>query len=158
MIAPSIVYIPYTDNSRDDGVLSPEAESSSDVMFTNIQWGEYQLIVDCGDDSVCLTLKHLIHFPEPVSVAVHPSFSELSVIIVDLKAQLAKYSTTDTAKPPIKDPGNAKPPIKDPGNAKPPSTTHYMELAVGLIAALVCGLLGYLIYHYRTAVGIYSDY
>ncbi len=134
----------YTDNSSGDGVLSPEAESSSDVVFTNIQWGEYQLIIDCGEDSVCLTLKHWIHFPEPVSVAVHPLFSELSVIIVDLKAQLAKYSTTDTAKPPI----------KDPGNAKPPSTTHYMKLAVGLIAVLVCGLLGYLIYHYRTTVGI----
>ena len=36
--------------------------------------------------------------------------------------------------------------------------TRYMKLAVGgLIAALVCGLLGYLLYHYRTKVGLYCS-
>ena len=44
------------------------------------------------------------------------------------------------------------------GGTKAPSTTRYMKLAVGgLIAALVCGLLGYLLYHYRTKVGLYCS-
>ncbi len=45
----------------------------------------------------------------------------------------------------------------DAGDA-PSQTTRYMEFAVGgLIAALVCGLLGYLLYHYRTKVGLYCS-
>ncbi len=204
-------------------------------MFHDIQWGEYQLIIDCGDDSGCSALSQWIHFPEPVSVSAHPSYSQLSERIVDLEAKLAaavknnvpptilseappklpvsevspkppvsevspklpvsevspKLPVSEVSpkppvsevspKPPVSEVSpkppvsevSPKPPVSE-GDAVPPGpldlpgetdpsettpsiyiTTHYLEYAVGgLIAVLVCGLLGYLIYHYRTMVGL----
>ena len=172
MIGPRIVYIPCTDYSN-EGVLASVAESSFPVVFTNIQWGEYQLIIGCVLDSVCSALSQWIQFPNPVSVAAHPSYSNLSAIIFGLKEQLADCSTSTVAtKAPVTTPSI---PTTIPPSDTPPSadattmatdatagsssqTTLYMEFAVGgLIAALVCGLLGYLLYHYRTKVGLYCS-
>ncbi len=61
-------------------------------MFTNIQWGDYQLTIDCGNDSVCSALSQWIQFPEPVSVPAHPSHSELGATIFGLKEQLTDYA------------------------------------------------------------------
>ncbi len=135
-------------------------------MFPDIQWGEYQLIIGCGDDSVCSTLSQWIHFPEPVSVSAHPSYSQLAERIVNLEAKLAA-AVKNTVPPTIPSEAPPKPPVSEgdtdpPVNADPPETTpsiyittHYLEYAVGgLIAVLVCGLLAYLIYHYRTMVGL----
>ena len=160
------VYIPCTDYSN-QSVLASDADSSSfPVAFTNnIQWGEYQLIIGCGDDSVCSALSQWIRFPDPVSVAAHPSYSNLSAIIFGLKEQLADCSTSTVAtKAPVTTPSippssaDATTTATDATAGSSSQTTLYMEFAVGgLIAALVCGLLGYLLYHYRTTVGLYCS-
>ena len=87
-----IVYIPCTDYSS-ERVPVPKAESSFPVVFTNIQWGDYQLTIGCGNNSVCSALSQWIDFPEPVSVAAHPSLPEIGATIFDLKKTVADYNT-----------------------------------------------------------------
>ncbi|XP_064387814.1 location of vulva defective 1-like isoform X1 [Halichondria panicea] len=227
---------PQGDDYSSERVPVPKAESSFPVVFTNIQWGDYQLTIGCGNNSVCSALSQWIDFPEPVSVAAHPSLPEIGATIFDLKKTVADYNTikdddknlqekvaslsshsdyltdmvsvliveiaelkalhnvtddpsptttltpviiTETAEATISttETTTTTEPITTPttttsisddnstttsvGGASdaggagdaPSQTTRYMEFAVGgLIAALVCGLLGYLLYHYRTKV------
>ncbi len=86
------VYIPCTDYSNQSVLASDADNSSFPVVFTNIQWGEYQLMIDCEDDSVCSALSQWIDFPDPVSVPAHPPYSELSKTISDLQEKVTSLS------------------------------------------------------------------
>ena len=46
---------------------------------------------------MCSALSQWIHFPEPVSVPAHPSYSELSKTIFGLKADLKNIDCTTVA-------------------------------------------------------------
>ncbi len=136
-------------SSEGDGVSvpnpGPDADSSIDVVFHDIQWGEYQLIIGCGNDSVCSTLSQWIHFPKPVSVSAHPSYSQLSGIIVKLKNEVVGLKQELAAAVKNTIPSDVSEP---PANY---NITRYLEYAVGgLIAVLVCGLLIY----YRATVSL----
>ena len=100
------MHIPCTEECSDcssERVLVHEAKSSTKVVFHDIKWGEYQLIIGCGNDSVCSALSQWIHFPEPVSVSAHPPYSQLSETIfklnrtiIDLKRKLAYCSANSS--------------------------------------------------------------
>ncbi len=90
------MYIPCTDYTSEQVLASDADNSSFPAVFTNIQWGDYQLMIGCGNNSVCSALSQWIQFPEPVSVPAHPSHSELGATIFGLKEQLADYAANYT--------------------------------------------------------------
>ncbi len=91
------MYIPRTDYTNQSVLASGADNSSRDVVFTNIQWGDYQLIIGCGNNSVCSALSQWIHFPEPVSVPAHPSYSELGATMFGFKKTVADYKAVQDA-------------------------------------------------------------
>ncbi len=62
--------------------LDAEANSTEEMVFSSVPWGEYTLITTCAahDDKLCSDLSERIVFPT-LTLGVHPSWSELQHLL-----------------------------------------------------------------------------